>query len=248
MLDRPQITSRVQLRRELNQRLGDFMEVQRHALLQELFEEWRHEGWNAFIFGGLLRDLMICGAHTEPRDIDVVVTNRSLEQLRTFLAQYIVRETRFGGLHVHIAGTNFDIWPLKKTWAFGHHLDLPPTLTNLPKTTFLNVEGLVSQLPKKGIVPRVYEYGFLRAFNTGELDINLEENPFPALAAVRALLTAQRLHFTMSLRLSKYIIETVNLVGIDALIVAQRNHYADIILSSGELVQAVIELKSSTAR
>ncbi len=43
---------------------------------------------------------------------------------------------------------------------------------------------------------------FLRLFEDAHLDINLEENPFPELSAIRALVTASKLRYGISKRLA----------------------------------------------
>lgn len=248
MLETSQIDSREKLQSALNERLNGFLEHKNHWLVKELFAEWHDENWNAFIFGGFLRDLMIYGTSAEPRDIDLVVTNKSLDQLRSSLSTYIERETRFGGLHVRIAGLKFDIWPLMQTWAFEYCSDIAPTPMNLPKTAFLNVEGVVAELPSEGRATRVYEHEFVNALRSRQLDINLKENPFPTLAAVRALITARRLNYSLSKRLTEYILAAVDSHGIDSLIVAQQAHYSDIIMSKKELLESIVRIKSNLVR
>jgi hypothetical protein len=144
-----------------------------------------------------------------------------------------------------IAGLKFDIWPLKQTWAFEYRRDIAPTPMNLPKTTFLNVEGVVAELPMRGKTSAVYEHGFVTALGSGQLDINLKENPFPALAAARTLITAKRLHYRVSKRLAEYILSVIELDGIDSLLIAQQTHYHDILMSKREMLESVAKMKSN---
>src|ERR1700752_117869 len=145
-----QIETLNDLQSVLNVRLERFLRAGSRSEIRDLFVRWQQEGWDAFLFGGILRDLMILGVDDEPRDIDVVVANRSTEELRKSLSPHIVRETRFGGLHVWIANRHFDIWSLEQTWGLRHFQDLPQAPVVLAKTTFLNVEAIVAGLPIEG--------------------------------------------------------------------------------------------------
>src|SRR5580765_5050606 len=77
---------------------------------------------SAFIFGGALRDLMVQGSKAEPRDIDIVVDCSSLDRLENLFGDYLIRKTRFGGLHLNVRGWAVDIWPLSETWALRESL------------------------------------------------------------------------------------------------------------------------------
>src|SRR5437867_2503434 len=56
----------------------------------------------AFLFGGTLRDLLAFG--TLPRDLDIVVRTSNLERFARDFERYLVRRTRFGGLHFVVDG------------------------------------------------------------------------------------------------------------------------------------------------
>lgn len=228
----------------LNERLEDYLKGEQQQLLRQIFAEWIDSGWNAFLFGGMLRDVVLYGREANPRDIDIVVSNKSLDELRGSLSPHIQRENRFGGLHVRIASLKFDIWPLNRTWAFTKPLGISAVPSNLPRTTFLNIEGLAASLPQRHVAREVFECGFIRAVRTKELDINLSDNPYPALSAARSLLIAKQLQYALSERLKRYILETVASEGVEALISAQRSHYSDVLLRSQEIVQMVRELKT----
>jgi len=248
MLKDNHIESAKDLEATVNERLNGFFAQGSQWQLGEIFAEWRDVGWDAFLFGGILRDLVLHGSESIPRDIDIVVANRTLRQLHKELSPYIKRETRFGGLHVAIASWKFDIWPLSETWAFTRRPNIEATFSNLPKTTFLNVEGVVAELPNGKSKSRTYEWGFIQAVRSKILDINLEENHYPELAAARAILTARRLKFSMSDRLARYVLHTVEISGVDALIDAQKGHYSDVLLKSDDIGIAIVELKSHNRR
>jgi hypothetical protein len=236
------ISSHHDLAESLNERLDDFMGLSSQAALKNIFSKWRDLGWNSFLFGGLLRDLILQGKNVTPRDIDVVVANKTIREIKAHLGEWIQRETRFGGLQVNIAGIRFDIWPLAETWAFNHLHQFPVSLANLPKTTFLNVEGLVSGIPDGTAPVSIFEYGFLDAITSRQLSINLRENPFPALAAIRAVITARRLDFSMSSTLTEYVVDIVRREGIDSLMNAQTSHYREVLITQADLKTTLLQL------
>ncbi len=212
--------------RKLRQQLRGFLnnEGPHRAILAALYVHGKND-WRPFLFGGLLRDILILGLRQGPRDIDVVIANGSSEELAQALQPYIRRHTRFGGLQLELRRWHFDIWPLHTTWAFLHDRNLAPTPENLPRTTFLNVEAVAVELEPRGEIGKIVENGFFEAVRLRTLDINFEENPYPALAAVRSLATATKLRYSISPRLGRYILEIKNRVGSEALVAAQDSHY-----------------------
>jgi hypothetical protein len=180
----------------------------------------------AFVFGGALRDLMVQGSSAEPRDIDVVVDCSSIEELERLFSDYLIRRTRFGGLHLNVRGWAVDIWPLAQTWALREGLVTDRDFHALCKTTFLNVEAITAEiLPKRRSITRLYSHGFFEAVCSRTLDINLEENPFPELCAVRSLVTASSLQFGLSKRLAKYVLHYLQHTALEELVLIQLSHY-----------------------
>ncbi len=186
--------------------------------------EWQEKGWQPYLFGGVLRDLLILGRRQRPRDIDVVVAGES-RQLDPDLAPNIRHKNRFGGFRLELSRWNVDVWQLEKTWAFQHNAHLLPQPENLPRTTFLNVEAVAVSIGHHGRAESIYEHNFFRAIQTKTIDINFEDNPYPALATVRALATAFRIQFTLSPNLARYILNAERSQGASGLIAAQETHY-----------------------
>lgn len=176
-----------------------------------------------YLFGGLLRDLLIFGVDTSPRDVDLVIGgNTTTDELEAALAPYLDRRTRFGGLQLVVEGVAVDIWPLQETWAF-QHLGVPsPTFADLPRTTFLDVEAVVLELfVEQGTVGKLHAFGFFEAILTGTLDINLEDNPSPGLCVVRSLGLADRLGFAIGPRLTEYLSHRLGRMSVDELVALQ---------------------------
>jgi hypothetical protein len=161
-------------------------------------------GWNAAVFGGMPRDLVLFGSRARIRDVDIVVDGVGVDQIVDAFGPYVRRRTRFGGVSLNIQGWRFDIWPLQETWAFRERKLPLASFADLPKTTFLDVEALaITVSPKRRW--RVHSHGFFDAATKRVVDINLEENPYPDLAIVRSLLIAANLRFALGPRLKQYI-------------------------------------------
>jgi len=207
--------------------------------------KWQAKGWRPILFGGFLRDVMILGPKHWPRDIDVVVGLQTTEELERELVGAHPHRNRFGGLRCEIEKWNCDIWPLRMTWGF-RQIPLEPTPTNLPRTTFLNVEAIAAELAADGEIGQIYDGGFFEAASTRILDINFEENPYPLLAAVRAILTAQNLNFSIATRLSAYILRVAETEkSLQPFTDVQLSHYGQVRLSRQDLAHVLRALEAA---
>ena len=65
--------------------------------LMAILRRFSEQRLPAVIFGGALRDLMVHGPTTEPRDVDVVVDGASVEELTRLFQDVVVRRTRLEG-------------------------------------------------------------------------------------------------------------------------------------------------------
>jgi hypothetical protein len=220
-----------ELQRELRSRVGKFLtgsESVRRGALDSIIDRIRERDWKAVLFGGTVRDLMVYGVSKPPRDVDIVVAGPAAEELAEVFGELVSARTRFGGLHLQSNGWMFDIWPLTDTWAF-KNLGYPPSLrefANLPRTTFLNVEAVAVELTTlRGKGRKVHSHGFFEALLSRTLEINCEDNPFPALCVVRALITAARLDFSIGPRLSQYLVHYGEVFSPEELVQVQISHY-----------------------
>lgn len=193
--------------------------------LLDVLRRLAEQPWSAVLFGGTLRDLMVYGPAKDPRDVDVVVDGASVDELSKLFGDILVRKTRFGGLHLNNKGWMIDLWPLSDTWAVRERRAGAGDFEALTRTTFLNVEAVVFEL-KMGRGRRVlHSSGFFEAIQRCVLDINLEENPFPELAAIRTLITAAKLRYSLSRRLARYVIHHTKKTPFEQLVSIQLQHY-----------------------
>src|ERR1019366_9137053 len=72
---------------------------------------------------------------------------------------------------------------------------------------------------------QIYSSGFFEAIRARILDINLEENPFPELSAIRTLVTASTLKYGMTKRLARYVVHHVTNAPLEYSVDVQLSHY-----------------------
>jgi len=186
----------------------------------------------AVFFGGLLRGIMFSRVHDRqgnwaPRDLDIVVEGDSIEELRKRFLSLIKRETRFGGLTLKDKSWDIDIWPLELTWAFRNRSQ-KPSFEDLPFTTFFNVEAVaVDVWPANGKLRTIYsgDDQFFEGILSKTLEVNHEENPFPALCVVRSLVMASSLDFQIGPKLAHYLVKESCRIEDADLEEAQQRHY-----------------------
>jgi hypothetical protein len=197
--------------------------------------EIREAGVQAVLFGGTLRSLLLSRLRHQrlgrPRDLDIVVAGSSLDELRERFRASITRETRFGGLVLERMNWHFDVWPLQRTWAFLQDDTQLPRFSALPFTTFFNLEAIAVDVWTSPGRPRAIYSGddqFFKGIILRTLEINHEDNPFPALCIVRSLIMAWSTGFSMGPRLARYLMlhgPTISDVELED---TQRRHYGQI--------------------
>jgi hypothetical protein len=203
----------------------------------ETLHQLRETSVEAVLFGGTLRSLLLSrlqsGRFGRPRDIDIVVSGASVDQLRERFQQSFRRETRFGGIQLQRMSWQFDIWPLERTWAFQSEPKLSPLFATLPSTTFFNLEAVaIDAWASRGRKRVIYsgDDQFFHGLLDKVLEVNREENPFPTLCVVRALVFASSTGFAIGPRLAAYLAKH-SAVSDHELTEVQCKHYGQVRLS-----------------
>lgn len=225
-----------QLKTELRKHVSRFCSkdslVWKEPILQT-FQEIKKNNWNAVIFGGTVRSLMLGYRSTRrPRDVDIVLTSVDVDRIKSAFSDSFVRKTRFGGVKLQKNDMEFDIWPVDRTWAYVADNTSERTYVNLPKTTFLNIEAIaVDVWPKaRGNERKIYtdNDSFFKSILSQTLEINREENPFPSLCVVRSLIMAASLKFRIGPRLSEFIVKYGSVTSTHELEEVQKKHYGKV--------------------
>jgi hypothetical protein len=200
--------------------------------------------WVAFSFGGIPRGVLDTGAKYNPRDLDLVFDDKDFLHFEKAFAPMIRRRNSYGGLKLIFNGLAIDAWPLSSTWAFRTKIIKDVSFKSLPKTTFLNIDGIIVEVNPRDKKPRrIYESGFYDGWIQNVLDINMVENPHPEICFARTLQISRRFGFRVSQRLAIYLWETFNKTPILKLQEAQHRHYGRIQISGNELLEVYRGLK-----
>lgn len=201
----------------------------------QTLRDFRKAKLQAVFFGGTLRSLLLSRLRHQrpgrPRDVDIVVAGMSASDLREKFHPIIVRQTRFGGFQLERMNWQFDVWPLQCTWAFVQDGTQSPRFAALPSTTFFNLEAIaVDVWAPPGRSRTIYsgDDQFFQGIISQTLEINREENPFPALCVVRSIVMAYSTGFAIGPRLARYLTRTNASISDSELMDAQRNHYGRI--------------------
>lgn len=197
----------------------------------ETLHQLQETNTRAVIFGGTLRSLLLSrlrnGRFGRPRDVDIVVSGVSIEHLREQFRDCVRRETRFGGLQLERTAWQFDVWPLERTWALRNGEEGEADFSMLPYTTFFNLEAVAVDVWTPPGKPRAVYSGddqFFQGLLDEILEINQEENPFPALCVVRSLVFASMTGFAIGPRLAEYLIRHAH-ISDEELLAVQQKHY-----------------------
>ena len=234
------------LKRLLQRRTASFLAASNghRSPLKPLIEKVARLGRGASLFGGTLRDIMHGGPRACPRDVDVVVAEMTPELL-SYLEPHLRRRTRFGGVEVSLGGWDLDIWQLSETWAFREDMVCGKSFNDLPRTTFLNVQAVVAEIPSStGAEIRLSEHGFFRAIRQRVLDINFEENPFPEHCLLAALTAAHSMRFALSPKLASYVVHYGNKADLKELCLHQVRRYGRVLFSQDALYAWISHLAS----
>ena len=160
---------------------------------------------SVYLCGGAIREFLLNDAF-QPRDIDLIVEDVDLKDLKGLFPVENVQINRFGGLTVVWQNWKIDVWPVSCTMAFTHKVFSNYDIDDYTKSTFLNLDAVAVQLfSTPGKKRKLYENGFFDAILTKTIEVNFEESPFPELCIVRSLQLARKYRFAIGPMLAEYI-------------------------------------------
>lgn len=213
----------------------------------DVVQDLRQSQVPAVLFGGTLRSLLVSrifqGKPGRPRDIDIVVSGTTIDQLEERFGDIVARRTRFGGLRLQSGIWQFDVWPVGDTWAFKHgHGGGTADFASLPRTTTFNLEAVaVEAWPHAGRRRELYsgDDQFFKGILARTIELNREENPYPELTVVRGLILARELNFKIGPRLTRYVGEVGASMNENVVERIQADHYGQIRMSSRALHDSI---------
>jgi hypothetical protein len=210
------------LRKKINAKVNRFLNGSDDAA--KALRILSNGSWRTFVFGGVLREITL-SHHPCIRDLDIVIDDTGFPEFKNRFRNCVLGKNSFNGLRLLVEGFKVDAWPLSSTWAFQTGAVQGASFHRLQDTTFLNVDSILREITpnKNGI--RLYGDRFMQALENQTMDIVLQDNPLPNLAAVRAI----RLHihqgFSLSKRLAEYINHYLNNTEIGQVVEQYYSHY-----------------------
>ena len=222
------------------------------------FRDLRESKAHAVFFGGTLRSLLLARMSPQrmtrigrPRDIDIVFDGINLDDLRSQFSSMVSRETRFGGLQLKRSNMQFDVWPLNRTWSFVHDETPTPTFSDLPYTTFFNVEAIaVDVWAEPGSTRSIYsgDDQFFAGMLSRTIEINREDNPFPVLSVARSLIMASSLGFAIGPNLSRYLVTHGPSISSSEFETIQNKHYGQLRMAPDSMRELIVEIRRKVER
>ena len=173
-------------RRGLEERVRRFVakERARDAALTGLLDRLSQLS-NAYLFGGVLRDIALFGGKQfERSDIDIVHEPYRAVELDDMLEGLVYARNKFGGLRIGTDRWQVDLWQVKDTWAFRNGYVEYRGVESLLGTTITNWESILYRLDGGKVI---CSDAYLADIESGYLDIVLDQNPNPLGMCVRVL-------------------------------------------------------------
>ena len=182
--------------------------LDKHPPAKLMFSDMLSSG-ELYLIGGVLREYLDHRSFDNLRDIDIIVNVKNAEKWRETIQKYSIKTNRFGGSTLKCDGFIVDAWPVDQTWAYRQNLvSCGPDdyFDNLPKTVFLNIDGIVFDWQRNVWNDEEYQ----SAMKSKILDIVLPENPLLCLNILRTFILQDRYHMGISDRLRQVIINEYN--------------------------------------
>jgi len=219
------MTSKTDIRK-LEKRLGYFLSSSRYAKKSKILEEFvdpMMQVGRVCLFGGLIRDLMFHDASHFSSDLDFVIDVDDEVGFQKLIVQLKPTKNSFGGYRACLNGYKVDFWDVKNTWVNKNMVPVKAdTLESLIETTFFNLDAAIYDLEKRKVHMKK---SFREGLSNRLLDINLEENPNPDGAAVRAIRRMWTHDLMASETLVEFISDRINTSGWDSLAERDRDAY-----------------------
>lgn len=186
-----------------------------------------------YIFSGVIRNFFI-NPKFKIRDLDLVFKTDNITAVRNIVNLFNFSLNSFGGFKIKINNLSIDFWNIEDTWAFNKksvftvlHKELV-----LPESSFFNFSSIVFDLKQKEFIVSESFVDFLKR---KEIDLVLEENPYPVLCIVNTIYYSNTYQLKISKRLRRYFISNFKNYHPNDFEQAQLKHFKQVIYPYGML-------------
>lgn len=200
---------------------------------------------DVLVFSGVIRNFVI-NPSTDIRDLDLVL-NDNEEDVEIFLKIFNYRKNSYGGYKLFIGELSVDIWYLKDTWAFKNNKveRLLFDSYNLPLTAFFNFSSVVYNFNNKSFIS---SKNFLSFIKKREIDLVLEENPYPELCIVNTIYYKERFKLKVSTNLKKYYVKNFPFLEEEKFNLIQEKHFEEVKYSYSLLKEYYLNYKQKVEK
>lgn len=186
-----------------------------------------------YIFSGVIRNFFI-NPKLKIRDLDLVFKTSDLKAVRNIVMLFDFSINSFGGYKININGLHIDFWNIEDTWAFNHKDSFTVLHKEyvLAKSSFFNFSSIVFDFKSREF--HVSE-SFLNFLTKKEIDLVLEDNPYPPLCIVNTLYYSHTYHFRISKKLKRYYINNFKMYEPNEFEKVQIKHFKKVLYPYGML-------------
>ncbi|WP_312411649.1 hypothetical protein [Pseudescherichia sp.] len=145
----------------------------------------QHQAW---IFGGMLRDISLFGHDGFTSDIDIVFAGER-EDLLHLLSRFHMEHfatNKLGGIRFRYCSLDFDIWCLSETWAFKENIIPLEDAQSLLHTTLMSWDAVLYDVHRGEILT---PENYLQNLKRGYLELVLDATPNETGSVVKILRT-----------------------------------------------------------
>lgn len=186
-----------------------------------------------YLFSGIIRDFFVAPDNAF-RDIDLVYDGVDDVDIESLFLKYKYEKNSFGGYKIHIGDYIVDIWNLNETWGLknGQLILKFNRIHKLPETTFFNFSSIVYSLNENEFI---IGKPFLKFLKKKEIDLVLEENPYPELCIVNTIYYQRKLNLKLSRKLKKYVLNKKEEIQMSDLQNIQIKHFNTILFTENDI-------------
>lgn len=123
---------------------------------------------DAYVFGGVIREIGIHGKKLFKSDVDIVYTKFLDVGKISDLNSVVINKNKFGGYRTEVDGWSIDFWRAKDSWAFKYGGKEYEGVESLLETTQTNFESSLYSISSKRIICRC---SFFKDFLNGYMEI-----------------------------------------------------------------------------
>ena len=128
----------------------------------------------AYVFGGLIRDIAFEGMRHFDSDVDIVYHAESSDAVMQYIRRYPHQVNKFGGVRFQVQSWQVDAWPIEQTWAFAAGVRNYASVNSLLETTITTWDSALYRLNDRRLI---LAEDFFPGLESGTLDLVLPENP-----------------------------------------------------------------------